>query len=138
MAHAAQQAAELEKQSHASLRVASQALETVFPGASVAHLATIDGRLLVAEKGGALRVLLLAPGGLTVASEAQRIALAPRRALGGVCVDAAPGRTPRVVVADTSQNVLHLLEAASLSRCAVGTCDAPQRGHRAKKPGKRR
>ena len=39
---------ELEKQHAAALRMASQALERVVPNAKVAHLGTVDGRLLVA------------------------------------------------------------------------------------------
>jgi len=104
---------------------------------------TSGGRLLVAETAGALRIFALERDGVTVDHEMQRLLLAPRRALGGVCVDEAAS-PPRVVVTDTTQGVLHVLEPAALSNAGGGgtgldaAADAPLRTiHHARKASKR-
>lgn len=101
---------------------------------------TSDGRLLVAETAGALRIFALDHDGVTVDHEVQRLLLAPRRALGGVCVDGAAS-PPRIIVTDTTQGVLHVLEPAALSADGTGldpAADAPLRTiHHARKASKR-
>ena len=76
-----------------------------------------DGRLLVANTSGWLSIHPLEPSGLALRASPigrQQLLLAGENSLGGVAVDEASPR-PRVIVADSTDNVLRVLEPATLA-----------------------